>query len=252
MKSTVLDYLLETRNRRGAGYLVLLDPDRQDMARLEECACLCTDAGADAILVGTSLTMLADHGEVYKRLRQCTGIPIITFPGSGGHITPQADAILYLSMVSSRNPELLIGEQVRTAPLLKRCGVEVISTAYMLIDSGTLTSVQFMSNSRPIPRDKNDIAMAHALAAEYIGMRLLYLEAGSGARRAVPDEMVTAVSQYTSLPVIVGGGIRTPETARAKVEAGASFIVTGQVLEDRQADAGALVRELGAAVHFRE
>lgn len=252
MKGVVLDYLIQTSTRRGAGYLVLLDPDRLDMGVLEEQACQCAEAGADAILVGTSLTMLVDHVNLYTRLKMCLDIPVVTFPGSGNHVSPLADAILFLSMISSRNPELLIGEHVRAAPLLKRCGIEVISTGYMLVESGTLTSVQFMSNSRPIPRGKNDIAMAHALAAEYIGMRLLYMEAGSGALEPVPDEMISAVTGYTSLPLIVGGGIRTPETARAKVDAGARFVVTGQVLEDNAADAGGLMRELSAAVHHRD
>ena len=121
----------------------------------------------------------------------------------------------------------------------------------MLIESGSLTSVQFMSNSRPIPRAKNDIARAHALAAEYIGMRMIYLEAGSGAQAPVPDEMIAAVAEYTVLPLIVGGGIRTPETARAKVTAGARFVVTGQIVEDTGASSDGVMRELAGAVHHR-
>lgn len=251
-RGSVLEYLLEVRSRRGAGYLTLLDPDRLEPEELEERAALCAEAGADAILVGTSLTMLVDHTALYERIKRQVDIPVISFPGSGSHVSPLADAILFLSMVSSRNPELLIGEQVRTAPLLKKCGVEIISTGYMLIESGVLTSVQFMSNALPIPRSKNDIAMAHALAAEYIGMKMLYLEAGSGADAAVPDAMVRAVVDYVSLPVIVGGGIRDPETARAKVEAGASFVVTGKVVEDDHARLRALLGELSAAVHVKE
>jgi len=249
---TVLEYLLEVKERRGAGYLTLLDPDRLTPEELERRAGICAEAGADAILVGTSLTLLADHAALYERIRRQVEIPIITFPGSGSHVSPLADAVLFLSMVSSRNPELLIGEQVRTAPLLKRSGVEVISTAYLLIESGTLTSVQFVSNSLPIPRNKPDIAMAHGLAAEYIGMKLIYLEAGSGGARPVPDEMIEAVANYCSLPVIVGGGIRDPEIARAKVEAGAGFVVTGKVVEDGDEELLAALGELSAAVHLRE
>lgn len=251
MAETVLEYLLEVKERRGAGYLALLDPDRLQPEELERRAAICAEEGADAILVGTSLTLLVDHTTLYERIKEKVEIPVITFPGSGSHVSPLADAILFLSMISGRNPELLIGEQVRTAPLLKECGVEVISTAYMLVESGTLTSVQFMSNTLPIPRVKNDIAMAHALAAEYIGMKMLYLEAGSGACEPVPDEMVRAVVDYSSLPVIVGGGIRDPETARAKVEAGASFVVTGKVVEDGDERLGALLGALSAAVHVK-
>ena len=163
-------------------------------------------------------------------------------------MVPGSAAILFLSVISGRNPELLIGQQVKGAPLLKEYGVEIISTGYMLIESGTFTSVEFMSNTRPIPRNKCDIAMAHALAAEYIGMKLIYLEAGSGALEPVPDEMVRAVVDYISLPVIVGGGIRDAESARSKVDAGAGFVVTGTVIEE---DPGRL-RELSAAVHTKE
>lgn len=251
MNPTVLSHLLGVRDRRGAGYLALIDPDRVAPDDLEECAEVCAACGADAILVGTSLTMLADHSSVYRRIKSRVRVPVITFPGSGSHVCPMADAILFLSMISSRNPELLIGEQVRTAPLLKQCGIEVISTAYMLIESGGLTSVQFMSNSLPIPRAKDDIAIAHALAAELVGMKLLYLEAGSGAVQSVPESMVGAVSGCCSLPVVVGGGIRDARTARAKVDAGASFVVTGQVLERGSAPSRSLLQEISAAVHVR-
>ncbi|MEW6754385.1 MAG: geranylgeranylglyceryl/heptaprenylglyceryl phosphate synthase [Candidatus Latescibacterota bacterium] len=252
MRRTVWEHLLGVRQRRGAGYLTLLDPDRLGLDELEERAAACAEAGADAILVGTSLSMVVDHSVVYERIKRVVEIPVITFPGSGSHVSPLADAILFLSVVSGRNPELLIGEHVRTAPLLRRCGVEVISTAYMLIESGTLTSVQFMSNTLPIPRHKPDIAIAHALAAEYIGMKLLYLEAGSGAALPVSDEMISAVAGHVSMPVVAGGGIRAPQAARAKVEAGASFVVTGNAVEDRRTAPLTLLREMSAAVHVGE
>ncbi|MFH1570740.1 MAG: geranylgeranylglyceryl/heptaprenylglyceryl phosphate synthase [Gemmatimonadota bacterium] len=244
-----LDRLLEVRARRGAGYLALLDPDRLPLEQLEERAARCAEAGADAILVGTSLMLsMARNAALFERLGEVVDIPIVSFPGDAGQVVPTADAILFLSMVSGRNPELLIGQQVRAAPLLKEYGVEVISTAYMLIESGTLTSTEYMSGTRPIPRAKSDIAMAHALAAQYIGMKLVYLETGSGARESVPSEMVSAVAGFCSLPIIVGGGIRDPKTAREKVEAGAGFVVTGTAVE---VDPGRL-RELSAAVHIAE
>ena len=243
-----LEYLVRVREQRGAGYLALLDPDRLTPEDLEHRAALCAEAGADAILVGTSL-MLADRGaDIYRRIKGAAQIPVISFPGSASQVSPLADAILFLSMISGRNAELLIGQQARAAPLIKAVGLETISTGYMLIESGTLTSVEFVSNTRPIPRNKLDIAMAHALAAEYIGMQMVYLEAGSGACESVPPEMVRAVADYVSLPIIVGGGIRDAETARAKVEAGAGFVVTGTVVED---DCSRL-RELSAAVHMKQ
>ncbi len=247
--SAILDQLLEVRARRGAGYLALLDPDRLSLDELEARAEGCAAAGADAILVGTSMMLSsARNAAAYERLRAAVDLPLVSFPGDAGQVVPTADAILFLCMVSGRNPELLIGQHVRAAPLLKEYGVEVISTAYMLVESGTLTSTEYMSSTRPMPRDKSDIAMAHALAAEYIGMKLVYLETGSGARESVPEEMIGAVAGYTSLPIIVGGGIRDAETARRKVEAGAAFVVTGTAVER---DPGRL-RELSAAVHVAE
>lgn len=245
----VLDYLLEVRQRRGAGYLVLLDPDRLPAEELERRAAACAEAGADAILIGTSLMFSSfDNAAAFARIKARVEIPVIGFPGDAGQVVPSADAVLFLSMISGRNPELLIGQQVRAAPLLKESGMEVIPTGYLLIESGTLTSVEFMSNTRPIPRHKLDIAMAHALAARYLGMKLVYLETGSGAGASVPDEMVRAVVEYAGLPVVVGGGIRDGDAARAKVEAGAGFVVTGTVVEE---DQGRL-RELSAAVHIKE
>lgn len=244
---TTFDNLLAARARRGAGYLTLLDPDRLSLEQLSQRAIACAEAGADAILVGTSLMLSAsNNAALFDRLHEIVDIPIISFPGDAGQVVPNADAILFLSMVSGRNPELLIGQQVRAAPVLKEYGVEVIATAYMLIESGTLTSTEYMSATRPIPRAKPDIAMAHALAAQYLGMSMVYLETGSGAQQPVDTKMVRAVSDYVDIPVIVGGGIRDAATARQIVEAGASFVVTGTAVED---DPGRL-REISDAVHL--
>lgn len=245
---SVLEYLLSVRARRGAGYLTLLDPDRLSVEELEHRVDLSVEAGADAILVGTSLMFTAHYAECFARIKARANIPVISFPGGASQVVPTADAILFLSMISGRNPELLIGEHVRAAPLIKEFGVEAIPTGYMLVESGHMTSVEFMSSTRPLPRRKNDIAMAHALAAEYLGMKIIYLETGSGADSSVPDEMVRMVAEYISLPLIVGGGIRNPETARAKVEAGASFVVTGSLVENDHAR----LSEVSAAVHVAE
>jgi phosphoglycerol geranylgeranyltransferase len=159
-------------------------------------------------------------------------IPVIIFPGIFNFVSPDADALLMLNMLSSRNPQVLISEQVRCAPLVYEAKLEVIPTAYLLIESGNMSSVQYMSHSFPIPRKKTDIAVAHALAAQYMGMRMIYLEAGSGAELTVPTEMISAVKSHCETPMIVGGGIRTPETAHEKVAAGADIIVVGTVLEN--------------------
>ncbi|MBN2001081.1 phosphoglycerol geranylgeranyltransferase, partial [candidate division KSB1 bacterium] len=175
---------------------------------------------------------------------------VIIFPGSTKQISPYADAILFLSLISGRNPNVLIGEQVVAAPIIKSIGLEAIGTAYMFIESGNVTSAQFVSDTRPIPREKPDIAIAHALAAEYLGMKIIYLEAGSGAKYSVPEELVAAVKKYVSVPLIVGGGIRTPDEARKKVLAGAHFVVTGNVLEKNR-DPG-LIKAFADAIHVGE
>ncbi len=210
-------------------------------------AAAASEGGADAILIGGSLIMAPNFDEMVAAIRSAASIPCLIFPGSVMQISKHADAILFLSLVSGRNPSYLIGEQMKAAPHIRHLGLETIPTGYMLIESGRVTSVEFMSNTRPIPRDKNDIAKATALAAQYLGMKLIYLEAGSGAQHAVPLEMISAVSSYVNIPVIVGGGIRTPEAAAQCVNAGASFVVTGNVLE--KDEGRSLIREFAEAIH---
>lgn len=244
---SVYNYFLETVAQKGAGYFVLIDPDRQTAGSVIPLCEAASGAGADALLVGSSLLLSAGFDELLGNIKRAANVPVVIFPGSTMQISPHADAILFLSLISGRNPNFLIGEQVRAAPIIQQYGVEPISTGYMLIESGNLTSAEYMSNTRPIPREKHDIAKATALAAEYLGMKLLYLEAGSGAEHPVLPEMISAVAQYSSLPLIVGGGIRTPEQARERVAAGAAFIVTGNILENPTKSS--LMREFAAAIH---
>ncbi|MCB0834525.1 MAG: geranylgeranylglyceryl/heptaprenylglyceryl phosphate synthase [Bacteroidetes bacterium] len=246
---TIFDRLIAARNQKGSAYLVLIDPDRTSEADMLSTVEHCVDAGVDGILVGSSLLISNRFNNTIQAIKKEFSIPVIIFPGSTIQLSEHADAVLFLSLISGRNPEFLIGTQVLGAPIVKKMGLEAISTGYMLIESGKSTSAEFMSNSKPIPRDKSDIAVAHALAAEYLGMKCVYLEAGSGAIQSVPEDMIEAVTGYTSTPVIVGGGIRTPEDARKKVEAGASFVVTGNVLESK--DQLVLIKELASAVHWK-
>jgi putative glycerol-1-phosphate prenyltransferase len=229
--TSVYQYLLDVKEHYGTGFFVLLDPDRSSLESVAEQAKKCEDAGVDALLIGSSLLMGNGFERYIEAVRNGVNIPVIIFPGEKSHVTDKADAILFLSLLSGRNPELIIGEQIKSAPLIKSIGLEAISTAYLLVDSGRITSVEFMSNTKPIPSDKPEIAVAHAMAAEIFGMKLVYLEAGSGAERPVPDEMIRAVSSGIDVPVIVGGGIRTPEVVAQKTAAGASFIVVGNHLE---------------------
>ncbi len=246
----VYENLLAVAETKGAGYLVLLDPDEQQPAETQEMAIAAQEAGADALLVGGSLLLTNRFEDTVKAVAAVASIPVIIFPGSPRQVCGDADAILFLSLVSGRNPTHLIGDQVVAAPLIKEVGIEPISTGYILVESGQMTSAEFMSNTLPIPRHKPDIAKAHALAAEYLGMKLVYLEAGSGAQYPVPDEMVRQVADYVSIPVIVGGGIRTPEEAHRKARAGARFVVTGNVLEGTGGER--LLKEFAQAIHWKE
>ncbi len=245
---STFDQLKTIRSARGAGFFSLLDPDRLDKEDLVRTAVMCAENGADAILVGGSFLMCTDFDRMVRAIQQAVEIPVIIFPGPDtNQISAAADAILFLSMISGRNPDLLIGQQVKAAPLLKAYGLEAISTGYILVDSGQPTTAEFISNTRPVPRNKPDIAKAHALAAQYLGMQCVYLDAGSGAGQMVPEEMIEAVSSYISIPVIAGGGIRRPEDAGARVRAGASFVVVGSILEAR-GEPG-LVRQFADAIH---
>ena len=244
---TIFERLLQIKKSKGAGYFVLIDPDKWRTEQLSDVAIRASEDGADAILVGGSLLMSSSFDALIRLLKKKIDIPLIIFPGSQTQVSKYADALFFLSLISGRNPSFLIGEQVRAAPVIKAFGIEAISVGYMLIESGNTTSAEFMSNTRPVPRNKTDIAKATALAAEYFGMKMVYLEAGSGAKQSVPEEMIREVRGYISCPLIVGGGIRTPEEAHRKVQAGASFVVTGNILENN--NKLNLVKEFAAAIH---
>lgn len=172
-------------------------------------------------------------------------IPCVIFPGSLQQVSSKADAILLLSLISGRNPELLIGQHVVAAPYLRESGLEVISTGYMVVDGGAPTTVSYISGTHPIPANKSDIAVCTAIAGEMLGLKITYLDAGSGALHPVSEEMIAAVSRHVATPVIVGGGIRTPEKAYANVRAGADVIVIGNALEKEPT----LLLEMADAVH---
>ncbi|UCF78959.1 MAG: geranylgeranylglyceryl/heptaprenylglyceryl phosphate synthase [Candidatus Eiseniibacteriota bacterium] len=201
----VFERLLSVATRRGSAFLVLVDPDAVRPDAAADFAALCNEGGADGFLVGGSLTFSGNLDELIRSIKRSSSLPVVLFPGNACQISESADAILFLSLLSSRNPDFLIGEHVKAAPIVRRLSLEVVPTAYLLIESGTLTSVQYVTQSLPIPREKTDIAVAHALAGEYLGMKLVYLEAGSGAKLPVPREMIEAVCAAGSLPVAVGG-----------------------------------------------
>jgi phosphoglycerol geranylgeranyltransferase len=249
MKNSIYERLLVSFRKMSAGYFILIDPDKTNGKNFPEFIRHATEAGVDAFLVGGSLVLAGSFEECITTIKKNTSVPVVIFPGSVQQISKEADAILFLSLISGRNAQHIIGDQVTAAPIIKKMNLEAISTAYMLVESGKPTSAEFMSNTRPIPRNKPDIAVAHALAAEYLGFKFLYLEAGSGAEQLVPEEMISAVSHSSSVPLIVGGGICTPEDAYKKVKAGAKFVVTGNILEKNGSKD--LIKEFAAAVHSR-
>lgn len=210
---------------------VLIDPDKVSSSRVHQLAAAAAAAGVDFIFVGGSLVMNNPTQQWIQIIKQQTNIPVILFPGSVFQVTEAADAIFFLSLVSGRNPDLLIGQHVVAAPLLYHSALEVMPTAYLLIDGGKPTTVSYISNSTPIPADKPQIAVCTAMAAQMLGMKIIYLDAGSGALNAVSETMITEVKQYCNLPLIVGGGIRTPQQAARLCHAGADLLVIGNALE---------------------
>lgn len=210
---------------------VLIDPDKMDAERLPDLAELLNINKVDYVFVGGSLMTGSFFNDCTQWLKEHVEAPVVLFPGSSLQVNPAADALLLLSLISGRNPELLIGSHVVAAPMLKSSGLEIISTGYMLIESGKLTSVVYMSNTTPIPSDKPDIAMCTAMAGEMLGMKLIYLDAGSGAGRPVPASTIRSVKKNISVPLIVGGGIRCTASAAAAWQAGADVVVVGNALE---------------------
>lgn len=210
---------------------VLVDPDKVSTAYFEKIIAAAHYGFIDYFFVGGSLITTNNLDKTIKKLKTATTVPIVLFPGSTLQINTQADAILLLSLVSGRNAELLIGKHVEAAPVLAASNLEIISTAYMLIDSGKSTSALYMSNTNPIPYDKPEIAQCTAMAAEMLGLKCTYLEAGSGAVNSVSTEMIKQVAKATKTPLIVGGGIRDKETAKVICHAGADIIVVGTSIE---------------------
>ncbi len=219
---------IPSRSRRLVAQLI--DPDHSGEGVLSTAARLAAVAGTDLFLVGGSLTGVP-AGTVIRRLKQLTAVPVVLFPGDLTQLTTDADAILFLSLISGRNPELLIGRHVIAAPFLRGVREKVIPVGYMLIGSGGGSSVEYMSQTAPIPAGKSDIAVATALAGEMLGMRGIYLEGGSGTDRPVPAEIISAVREAVSVPLITGGGLDTETKIEEAFAAGADMIVVGNSCE---------------------
>jgi phosphoglycerol geranylgeranyltransferase len=231
MKHRILDSLVRLRAEKRKAFAVLLDPDKirlETFPRLLEQAVL---HGVDYFFVGGSLITSNIQADVIAAIRQHTALPVILFPGSNLHIDASADALLFLSLISGRNPEFLIGQHVVAAPILRKSGLEILPTGYLLVESGRQTTVSYISNTTPLPHDKPGVAACTAMAGEMLGLRLMYLDAGSGAKRPVPPELIAAVRQSVETPIIVGGGINSGAKAQAALAAGADLIVVGNGIE---------------------
>lgn len=226
----VYDYIEERRQRGDKMFVVLIDPDKFSESMLDKLSSLLSVRRADMIFVGGSLVM-SDIGEVVKMLKSRFDIPVVLFPGSAQQFTEEADALLFLSLITGRNAEYLIGQHVMSSVRIKRSGVEVIPTGYMLVEGGVMTSVEYISGTQPLPRSKDDIAVATAVAGELLGLKMLYLEAGSGAKECVPESMIRAVRSSVGLPIIVGGGLRSIEDIDKAYSAGADIVVVGTAIE---------------------
>ncbi len=227
----ILQQLNELKSgKKGIAWLV--DPDKCELAGLQEKSQLVAELGIDLILVGGSL-LFRSIEPVIRELKKSIRVPVIIFPGSAMQISREADGILLLSLISGRNADYLIGQHVVAAPILADTQLEILPTGYILVEGGSVTTVQYISNTKPIPKDKPELAMATALAGAMLGLSLIYLDAGSGALAPVPANMIREVSSAVNLPVIVGGGIRTPGEAEKAWQAGADLIVVGNAAETR-------------------
>ena len=245
MKQHIYKELLERKQKGQKSFAVLIDPDKVNPPAIEQLVKLSVDAGVDYFLVGGSLVISNQLDEVVQQIKAACDIPVILFPGSPSQVSKYADGLLYLSLISGRNPELLIGQHVISAPFVKQSGLEIISTAYMVVDGGAPTTVSYISNAAPLPSDKNEIAMCTAMAGEMLGMKVVYMYAGSGAKRPISESMIQAVSQQIEAPLIIGGGITDPEKAYRNCKAGAYVIfILNYIYKNAK-----LIKEMAASIH---
>ena len=213
---------------------VLIDPDKQNVRELLETVKTCNEAAVDYFFVGGSIITNGDMQKTARLIKENSHKPVIIFPGNPDQITEYADAILFLSLISGRNPEFLIGHQVTAAPLIRKTGLEVIPTGYLLVDCGTTTTAIYVSDTNPIPHNNANIAANTALAGEYLGLNLTYIDGGSGAKKCISKEMISKTKAAKNGPLIIGGGIRTPEAAKEIYKAGADLIIVGNGAEENR------------------
>tara|TARA_B100002051_G_scaffold196881_1_gene186791 strand:- start:1672 stop:2406 length:735 start_codon:yes stop_codon:yes gene_type:complete len=241
---SVLSKLNNCVKTNGAGFIILIDPDKKNDKKIVQMV-QAANLYADAIFVGGSIMMDKLYHERVKLIKSISNLPVILFPGGVNQLNDYYDAMLFMSLLSGRNPHYLIGEQVIAAPIVRDFGIEAIPTGYLLVDGGSPTTVEFISGTKPLSPYRPDVIVSHALAAQYLGMRLIYLEAGSGARNKIPGSVIKKISSEIDIDLIVGGGIRTPQMAKNIIKSGASHVVIGSAIEDSLA----IVKEFSSAIH---
>ncbi len=245
MKDAVYQSFVEKKSKGRKAFALLIDPDKVHPRQLGKLAQQAEAVSVDYIFIGGSLVLTDNMDSCILEIQKNSSIPVVLFPGHPTQVSKKADALLYLSLISGRNADLLIGQHVISAPSVRQSGVEVIPTGYMVIDGGAPTSVSYISNAEPIPADKDDIAFCTAMAGEMLGKKVIYMDAGSGAKMPISESMIQRVRENISLPLIIGGGIREPEKAYRNCKAGADIIVVGNAIEKTPS----LIEEMASAVH---
>jgi phosphoglycerol geranylgeranyltransferase len=230
----VYQSIITNFNNKVKMFGVLIDPDKQNVRELLETVKICNESDVDYFFVGGSIITQGDMQKTTRLIKENSTKPIIIFPGNPDQISNYADAILFLSLISGRNPEFLIGHQVAAAPLLKKTNLEVIPTGYLLVDCGTTTTAIYVSDTNPIPHNNAEIAANTALAGEYLGLKLTYIDGGSGAKKCISNAMISKTRAALTGPLIIGGGIRTPEAAKEIYKAGADIVIIGNGAENNR------------------
>mgnify|MGYP006113221991 FL=1 len=241
----IYSHILSSKKKQSKLFALLIDPDKQNESQLITTIKKANEAKVDFFFVGGSLLLEDSLEQCINSIKYNSDIPVLLFPGNAMQVSNKADGILFLSLISGRNPHMLIGQQVISAPILKQTNLEVISTGYMLVDSGQATTASYMSNTTPIPHNKKNIAIATAMAGEMLGMKIIFLDGGSGAQKSISEEMIHSVSSQTEIPLIVGGGIKSAKKAVENCQAGADIIVVGDAIEKENG----LIAEISNAIH---
>lgn len=231
MQNIIYNNIIAKSDNQQKMFGVLIDPDKQNVAELLKTVQLCNEQEVDFFFVGGSIITKGDFNQTCRLIKENTTKPVVIFPGSPDQISKYADAILFLSLISGRNPDLLIGSHVAATPKLQKLTIEIIPTGYLLVDCGTQTTAIYVSETNPIPHNNDEIAATTALAGEYLGLKLTYIDGGSGAKKCISTKMIQKTKENLNGPLIIGGGIRTPQAAKEIYKAGADIIIVGNAAE---------------------